>query len=48
MAANNNKCSLVVTKIEKVGTNLIVHFSEIELGSGKVKKSCKTETISLL
>ena len=43
----NNKCIQVVTKIEVVGTNLIVHFSEIETGTGKVLKSCKKETIAL-
>jgi hypothetical protein len=48
MAANNNKCSLVVSKIEKVGTTLVVHYSEIELGSGKVLSSCKKEIISLV
>lgn len=44
---NNNKCNQVVTNIKKVGNTLVVEYSEIELVTGKVKKSCKKEIIPL-
>ncbi len=44
----NNKTMQVVTDISRVEDDLIVTFSEIEIGTGKVKKSKKKKTISLV
>lgn len=44
----NNKTMQVVTNIARVVDELVVTFSEIEIGTGKVKKSKKKKTISLV